>query len=143
MDIAVSTSIDPDLPPKQTMAAGVKDKILCVEDNEDECDLVKEILCDYEVVCVPTVARGCALLDDTEFVLVIIDEHLPDGSGLALCAQISRANSETPVIIVSGDIYITAAEAVAAGAKAFLAKSKATYVDELRHLANAYAAAGS
>jgi len=120
------------------MTSNIKVKVLCVEDNEDECDLIKEILSAYEVVCVPTVAEGCALLDTTKFALVVMDEHLPDGSGLELCSRHSKTNAATPVIIVSGDIYITAAEAANAGAKAFLAKSKPTFVEELRRLADVH-----
>ena len=117
------------------MANGIKTKVLCVEDNQDECDLIKEILSAYDVVCAPTVEEGCALLDSTKFALVVMDEHLPDGSGLELCRRHSKTNAATPVIVVSGDTYITPAEAIAAGAKAFLAKSKPTFVEELRRLA--------
>ena len=122
------------------MTSGAKPKVLCVEDNHDECDLIREILSDYDVICVETVERGCSLLDTTKFSLVIMDEHLPDGSGLELCSRLSRSNATTPVIIISGDIYITPAEAAGAGAKAFLAKSKPTFVEELRRLAETHVA---
>jgi DNA-binding response OmpR family regulator len=123
------------------MTTGTRSKVLCVEDNQDECDLVIEILADFEVICVPTVEEGCSMLDTTEFALVIMDEHLPDGSGLRLCGQFSRKNPTTPIIVISGDPYITTAEALAAGAKAFIAKSKPTYVEDLRHLVRAHTAA--
>jgi|SRR4051812_33146351 CheY-like chemotaxis protein len=112
-------------------------EILCVEDNEDECDLIKEILADYEVTCVSTIARACALLEKRRYALVILDEHLPDGSGLRFCTRI-HANS-SPVIMVSGDSFITAAEAIASGAKAFLAKSSITYIEDLRRYTIEYA----
>jgi DNA-binding response OmpR family regulator len=120
------------------MNAGEKPKVLCVEDNEDECELIREILRAYEVTCVSTVAEACPLLDETEFALVILDEHLPDGSGMELCGQISRKNADTPVIMVSGDTYITAAEAAEAGARALLMKTKTTFVEELGLLARNY-----
>ena len=120
------------------MKADERPKVLCVEDNEDECDLIREILREYDVTCVSTVAEACPLLDETRFALVILDEHLPDGSGMELCGQISKKNAETPVIMVSGDTYITAAEAAEAGARALIMKTKTTFVEELGLLAGHY-----
>ena len=68
------------------MKERVRSEILCVEDNDDECDLIKEILTDYEVTCVPTIANACSLLEKKTYSLVILDEHLPDGSGLRASA---------------------------------------------------------
>ena len=121
------------------MKADVRDKVLCVEDNMDDCDLVKEILNNFEVTCVPSISEACGLLEEEEFSLVIIDEHLPDGSGLSLCGKISRKNSDTPVLIATGDAYLTNADAVRCGAKALLTKSKVDYVEELRLFAGHYA----
>jgi DNA-binding NtrC family response regulator len=126
-------------PKTDVMEQAVREKVLCVEDNTDECELVKEILKDYEVICVPTVDEACHLLETLDPALMIIDEHLPDGSGLGFCREVSKRNKNMPVIIISGDLYITAAEAVEAGAKAFLAKSRPTYVDELHQLTRRHA----
>jgi DNA-binding response OmpR family regulator len=121
------------------MEADVRGKVLCVEDNQDDCDLVKEILGDFDVTCVSTIEKACGLLDETKYVLILIDEHLPDGSGLSLCGKISDKNADTPVLMVSGDAYLTNAEVVRCGAKALLTKSKINYVDELRLFARHYA----
>jgi len=116
-----------------------KEKVLCVEDNKDECELIKEILSGYEVICVSTVSAACRHMDDAQYALIILDEHLPDGSGMQFCKKISRNNSETPVVMVSGDTYITTAEAQAAGAKCLLTKSSLTYIEDLSRVANRYA----
>src|SRR5438445_3165680 len=121
------------------MNAGVKGKVLCVEDHLDDCDLVKQILDDFDVTCVSNIEEACGLLDQTEYCLVIIDEHLPDGSGLSLCGKISKKNSDTPVLISTADSYMTNAEAVRCGARALLTKSKVDYVDELKLFAGHYA----
>lgn len=121
------------------MENGSREKVLCVEDNIDECDLVKEILKEYEVTCVPTIQEACFELENSSFDLIIMDEHLPDGSGLGFCRTVSQRNAMTPVIIISGDIYITASEAISAGAKTFLAKSKSSYVEELLQLTGKHA----
>jgi two-component system KDP operon response regulator KdpE len=121
------------------METSIKKKVLCIDDNHDDCDLLKEILNEYEVICVDTLTDGCRRLGESQFDLVIVDVHLPDGSGLGLCGQIGKLNSRTPVLIVTGDVYITGAEAVEAGAKAIVTKSKVTYFEELQALAGLYA----
>jgi DNA-binding response OmpR family regulator len=94
---------------------------------------------EYDVTCVPSIAEACSLLEKNKYELVIIDEHLPDGSGLSLCCKLSEINADTPVLIVTGDAYITNIEALRAGAKALLTKSKINYVEELRLFAGHYA----
>jgi CheY-like chemotaxis protein len=121
------------------MEVSVKKRVLCIDDNHDDCELLIEILSEYEVVCVDTLTEGCRRLSDHQFDLVIVDAHLPDGSGLGLCGQIGKLNARTPVLIVTGDVYITNAEAVEAGAKAIVTKSKVTYFEELQALAGQYA----
>jgi CheY-like chemotaxis protein len=124
---------------KDVMKADVKGRVLCVEDNYDDCELNKEILNEYEVTCVPTIAEACPLLEKNKYELVIVDVHLPDGSGLSLCGTIGKMNSDTPILIVTGDAYITNYEAVRAGAKVLLTKSKVNYVEELKLFAGRYA----
>ena len=121
------------------MDTSVKKTVLCIDDNHDDCDLLIEILSEYDVTCVDTLAEGCGRLKDSQFDLVIVDVHLPDGSGLGLCGQIGKLNARTPVLIVTGDVYVTNAEALQAGAKAIVTKSKVTYIEELQALAGRYA----
>jgi CheY-like chemotaxis protein len=118
------------------MAVTAKVRVLCVEDNHDECDLIRAILDDYEVVCVTTIAEAHKRLSQESFALLLLDEHLPDGSGLGLCKQISTEGKRMPVILVSGDDMITCEEAVEAGAETFLTKSNADYVHTLPELAH-------
>ena len=125
------------------MEANLRGKVLCIDDNMDDCDLVIEILNDFEVKCVSTIGEACRLLEEQKYSLIIIDEHLPDGSGLSLCGQISRKNADTPVLIATGDAYITNAEAVKCGAKALLTKSNVDYVEELMLFAGHYARTAS
>ena len=130
-------------PRSDVMETNVKQKVLCIEDNRDDCDLLIEILNDYDVTCVETLAEGCSRLQDNGYDLIIVDAHLPDGSGLGLCGQVGKLNSRTPVLVVTGDIFITNAEAVEAGAKALVTKSKMTYFEELQTLAGQYARSAS
>ena len=111
-------------------------RVLCIEDNSDECELIQTILAGYDVTCVESIAAARPLLRRIRYVLVIIDEHLPDGSGLELCSQLTRREPGTPVIMTSGDPYITQAEAQEAGARALLGKSSQTYVEDIYRFAS-------
>src|ERR1044071_10079608 len=107
-------------PTRDVMNSGVKEGILYVEDNKDECDLIREILNDHDVTCVASIREAHRMLENNRFDLAIIDEHLPDGSGMDLCRQLTANTSSTPCIIVSGDTFITLNEAKKAGAQALL-----------------------
>jgi two-component system response regulator PilR (NtrC family) len=117
------------------MAVTSKVRVLCVEDNHDECDLVRAILDDFEVVCVENIAEARKRLSRESFALILLDEHLPDGSGLELCKEITKTDGHSPVVIISGDHLITCNEATDAGAHSFLPKSDVDYVEELPRLA--------
>jgi DNA-binding response OmpR family regulator len=111
-------------------------RVLCVEDNPDECDLIREILSGYEVVCAPTMKEANTLLAGERFDLIIIDEHLTDGSGMELCRHITDLSLGPRVIMITGDPYITELEVRNAGAEALLGKGSNEYFDRLRRLAN-------
>jgi DNA-binding response OmpR family regulator len=113
-----------------------KAKVLCVEDNPDECDLVRAILDGFDVVCVPTIADARRDLRNQDFDLLLVDEHLPDGSGLSLCREMQASGMKVPVIVISGDTFITCAEAEAAGARTFIPKSRPSYVEDLQEAAH-------
>jgi DNA-binding NarL/FixJ family response regulator len=70
-----------------------------------------------------------------------MDEHLPDGSGMELCREVTERNPGASVIIVSGDSYITIDDAIKAGAKTLLAKGTVDYIEMLQLFANQYVAA--
>jgi len=120
------------------MNSDVKRRILCVEDNTDECDLIKEVLKDHEVICVATIHEARRILENNGFDLAIIDEHLPDGSGMSLCRHLTAEGTITPCIIVSGDTFITVNEAKESGAQALLVKSMVNYIEELQWLVSRY-----
>jgi DNA-binding response OmpR family regulator len=113
--------------------------VLCIEDNPDECELVRAILTDYEVTCTATIAETRPRLESGSYALLIIDEHLPDGSGMMLCNQLKKNGLDTPVIIISGDPYVTLGEALEVGAKIFLSKSSRSYVEDLKRFARKFA----
>jgi DNA-binding response OmpR family regulator len=58
-----------------------------------------------------------------QFDLYLLDTRFPEGSGLELCRQLRKFNSQTPIVFYSGDAYeADKAKGLAAGADAYLVK---------------------
>src|SRR5882762_8820127 len=102
-----------------------KCRILCIDDHKDASEMMKLLLSqeDYEVVTAETTKEAIELAKASEFDLYVLDRHLPDGSGLELCQQLTQITPGVPCIFYSGDAYdIHRSEALAAGADAYIAK---------------------
>ena len=103
----------------------VKCRILCIDDHADTSEMLSLILSqeDYEVVTARTVDESLQLAQASEFDLYVIDKHLPDGSGLDLCAKLNEVTPGVPCLVYSGDAYAKhRSEAFAAGAHAYVVK---------------------
>ena len=106
-------------------------RILCVEDNERDADLVRRALMRSEpppalLEQAPTLAAArAALAEPLRFDLVLTDLHLPDGSGLELLAEIRSRGLPLAVVALTGqgdeDLVMTL---LRAGADDYLAKSE-------------------
>jgi DNA-binding response OmpR family regulator len=97
-----------------------KKRILCVEDNEDSCELLKILLHVYDVTIARSLLEARALLEQNIFHLYILDNGLPDGSGMDLCERIFEFNPAAEVVFASAvghQIEIDAA--LKAGARLF------------------------
>ena len=102
-----------------------KCRVLIIDDHEDTSEMLKLLLGeeDYEVKIAVTVQEALRLATSEEFDLYVLDKHLPDGSGLELCAKLNEVTPSVPCIFYTGDAYdIHRSEAMAAGADAFVAK---------------------
>ncbi|HKO59855.1 MAG TPA: response regulator [Pyrinomonadaceae bacterium] len=102
-----------------------KCRILCIDDHTDTSEMLSLILSheDYEVVTARTVDETLRLAQDGEFDMYVLDKHLPDGSGLDLCAKLNKITPGVPCLVYSGDAYaIHKSEALAAGAHAYVVK---------------------
>ncbi|MDA9858483.1 SpoIIE family protein phosphatase [Rubripirellula sp.] len=77
----------------------------------------------HQVHHADTVQSGVELLRRKAIDLVILDMHLPDGSGLDVFQAIQRAAPEVPIVILSGDdTEAIAMEAVRCGAQDYIIK---------------------
>ena len=76
--------------------------ILCVEDNRDTCEMLGIVFSEYDFVSAQDCGEAYALLEERSFDLYILDNWLPDGSGVDLCQKIRALDREVPIIFVSG-----------------------------------------
>ena len=98
-------------------------RILCVEDDRDTCDVLRFVMTDFEFTAVHTVNDAVRLIETETFDLFVLDNWLPDGSGVELCKQIRSSGISAPIIFTSAisqrkDIDM----AVDAGADRYLVK---------------------
>jgi CheY-like chemotaxis protein len=100
-----------------------KQRILCVDDHSDTCDLISLILNDYEVV--PSHSKGEALLKATgdSFDLYLLDYYLPDGTGLELCLLLRDFDLSTPVLFVTSEVEITPSQIESVKAQGLVLKA--------------------
>ena len=56
---------------------------------------------DYEFTAVHSVAEATKAIDAKTFDLYILDNWLPDGSGVDLCRKIRRVGDRSPIIFTS------------------------------------------
>ena len=114
----------------------VKCRILCVDDHEDTPEMLKLLLSqsDYEVHPAHSMEEAMELARTHEFDLYVLDKRLPDGTGLELCAQLSKLTPGVPCIFYTGDTYeIHRMEAMAAGAHAYVPKPDVEALIETVH----------
>ncbi len=106
-------------------------RILCVDDNEDTCEMLTTMLgfADLESVAANTAAEAFRLMESERFSLYVIDGQMPDLGGLSFCEEIRQADKTTPIVFFTGKAFEADREAaLLAGANAYVVKPGA---DEL------------
>jgi two-component system, OmpR family, alkaline phosphatase synthesis response regulator PhoP len=102
-----------------------KKQILCVEDDDETCLLIANLLSliNCDVMTVQSVKEALQKIEDEKFDLYLLDNWLPGGSGIELCQKIRETDTRTPIVFYSGAAYDTdKQEAMAAGAQLYLVK---------------------
>jgi DNA-binding response OmpR family regulator len=117
----------------------VRKRILCVEDDRDTCEVLRFVMTDYDFTAVHTVGEAHPLIDAGEFDLYVLDNWLPDGSGVELCEHIRSSGTRAPILFTSAigqrqDID----HAIQAGADRYLVKpyEPETLVQTVKELLN-------
>jgi|SRR5262245_32066477 len=107
---------------------GEKTRILFVEDDEGAREMVSIQLAGYKIISARDFTEGLRLARQGYFDLYILDNWLPDGTGVELCRRIREFDPHTPIVFYSGIHYVhDAREAMRAGAQAYLTKPVNAY----------------
>lgn len=100
-----------------------KKRILFVEDDEDNWGMVTVNLAEFVVVYARDFNEGLRLARAGYFDLYLLDNLLPDGTGIELCRAIREFDPYTPVLFYSAAAYARDLQnASHAGAQAYLVK---------------------
>jgi DNA-binding response OmpR family regulator len=100
-----------------------KKQILMVEAHEDAWEMVRFTLTEYKLTLARDFESGLRLANYGYFDLYILDNWLPDGSGIGLCRHIRKFDPHTPILFYSAAAYEhDIQEALRSGAQAYLVK---------------------
>src|SRR5215470_8540443 len=98
-------------------------RILLVEDEEYARELAAIILAEHTLICARNFDEGSRFAYHRYFDLYILDNWLPDGSGIGLCHAIRQFDPHTPILFCSAAAYERDIEdALRAGAQDYLIK---------------------
>lgn len=78
-----------------------KKRILCVEDDRDTCEVLGFLLPEYDITFAHFIRDASPLIQNEQHDLYMLDNWLPDGSGIELCNLIRELHPEKPIIITS------------------------------------------
>src|SRR5262245_10924427 len=100
-----------------------KKRILVVEGLDDERDLLRLALEEFDVEVAGDYDEGFRMAKRQYFDLYVLYERMPGGTGIELCLRIREFDPNTPVLLYSGKARSGhLSEAVSAGAQAYFDK---------------------
>jgi DNA-binding NtrC family response regulator len=79
-------------------------RVLYVDDHEDTCALMRVVLAraGYEVSVASCAAEALEHAGREEFDIYVLDNRLPDSTGLELLGRLREFGPHTPVVFYSG-----------------------------------------
>ncbi len=105
-------------------------KILLVEDNPADADLLQEFLdeadeTEWSLVHVEKLKEALHTLSENHFDVILLDLSLPDKQGLGTVTQTHDAAPDLPIVVLTGlNDKVIALEALREGAQDYLVKGK-------------------
>jgi DNA-binding NtrC family response regulator len=102
-----------------------RDRILCIDDDQDQCDLLEAALSRLGYAAVVTTSPITALehVGAESFDAIITDLGMGEMGGLTLCQRVLDSRPDVPIIVLTGHGTMdTAIGALRAGAYDFLTK---------------------
>jgi len=106
----------------------LKKRVLCVDDSPDTCELVAVTLKAWDVAAEHSMAEGLRRATGEAFDLILLDYHLPDGTGLDLCRQIRLFDVTTPIVMVTVTHSIAHDEVLRAGGQGVIRKDHLIHI---------------
>jgi DNA-binding NtrC family response regulator len=109
----------------KVVMTGLRNRILCIDDSQDSCDLVDFIFSEagYKIQLANSLHEALELIQTNQYDLCLLDISLPDGSGLDLISKLRSLDPLLQIIVCSGDVRPqTYQEVSQAGAVAFVSK---------------------
>lgn len=101
----------------------VKPRILCIEDDLDTCEFLAILLNDFHFEFTHTIDSALPKLKSQKYDLYILDNWLPDGSGIDLCRTIKSQHPTSSIVFTSGSSKRSEiVEAMDAGADKYMLK---------------------
>lgn len=100
-------------------------RILLVDDEKPLRDLMVPFLLDlrYEVLAAATVTEGLQKAGSFKPDIVLLDVHLPDGTGIDFLHKLRTVHPDASVVLITANVDVkTAVEAIKQGAEDYLAK---------------------
>lgn len=97
--------------------------VLCVDDDDDTLEMLRILIEDrgYDFRSAASCSEALSFIRQCTANVVLMDNLLPDGSGIDLCRQVREFNRDLPIVFFSG-AQQEAERALAAGADAFVGK---------------------
>lgn len=89
-----------ELQEKVLVTSNIK-RILCVEDDRDTCEVLGFLLPEYEITFAHSIEDSSPLVENQPYDLYMLDNWLPDGSGIQLCEKIRGLYPDKPILFTS------------------------------------------
>jgi CheY-like chemotaxis protein len=102
-----------------------KQRVLCVDDDVTTCEVISFILRGYEVIPARTRAEALDKVIAEQFDLILLDYHLPDGTGVEVCSFIRAFDKRTPIYFCTTTSSLSEEQAITVGAQGIIKKGVA------------------
>jgi DNA-binding response OmpR family regulator len=97
--------------------------VLCVDPDKEVHGLLAELLRDHHPTFVNNAFEGIRELHSRAYDAFVLEDYLPDWSGVDLCRQIRRVDPHGPILFYTGAVRVKDRErALRVGASAYLCK---------------------
>ena len=98
-------------------------RVLFVEDDRETCDLLAHVLAELDLTFVDSIKLALTTVQNSHYDVYVLDNWLPDGSGIELCRTIRALLPDVPILITSAAaMERNIEEAKRAGASQYIVK---------------------